>query len=133
MYNAAQMAVAYFEEECPELAKSINIYVLDSGNYTMSYGYKVIQAAEMAQKGVQAGEIVAFLKDWFSSVETYFSVYNLDFAKKSGRINSTAAFVGDVLGLRPIIRMMDTSNDVIDKVRGTKTLFPRLPRTRSRI
>ena len=38
--------------------------------------------------------------------------------KKSGRISAAAAFAGELLGLRPIISLIDGVTKVEDKVRG---------------
>ncbi len=46
--------------------------------------------------------------------------------KKSGRVPAAAAFVGEVLGLRPIISIIDGKTTVIEKVRGDKNLITRL-------
>ena len=76
--------------------------------------------------GADCKEILAYLDDYFSRAETYFSVYNLDFAKKSGRISVAAAFVGDMLGLRPIMSIIDGEIKIIEKVRGDKAVVPKL-------
>ncbi len=109
--------------------------MIDSLCYTYTYGYAVVQAAKQAEEGRSYEEILAYLDDYFSRAETYFSVYNLDFAKKSGRISVAAAFVGDMLGLRPIMSIIDGEIKIIEKVRGTKRWSPnwrRLPKKRRR-
>lgn len=127
MFAAANMAKDFFAEECPDLAEHTKITVIDSLCYTYTYGLGVVKAAQMAQEqGKSYGEIVDFLEDYFARVETYFSVYNLDFAKKSGRISVAAAFVGDMLGLRPIMSIIDGEIKIIDKVRGDKSVVPKL-------
>ena len=55
-----------------------------------------------------------------------FSVYTLDFAKKSGRISCAAAFVGEVLGLRPVFTIIDGEIKIIEKVRGDKNIVPKM-------
>lgn len=125
-HNAAVMARdAYFEAH-PEVRERLSIYVLDSLNYTGVYGYPVTEAAKMARRGVEAEEIVSYLQDWFASVEVWFAPYTLKYVKKSGRVSCAAAFVGEVLGLRPVIRIMDGVAETMDKVRGEKSIIPKL-------
>lgn len=126
MFAAANMGRDLFAEEYPDLAEKTKITVIDSLCYTYTYGYAVVQAAKQAEEGKSYEEILAYLDDYFSRVETYFSVYNLDFAKKSGRISVAAAFVGDMLGLRPIMSIIDGEIKIIEKVRGDKAVVPKL-------
>ena len=123
---SALMARDMFFQEVPEANGKVEIFVLDSKTYSMGYGYPVMEAAKMAEAGKELQEILDYLNAWFESVEIYLGCYSLKHAKKSGRINAAAAFVGDVLGLRPVIRMVDGSTKVIEKVRGDKNLVPHL-------
>ena len=126
MYTAALMARDTFFEEHPEAKGRIHIHILDSKTYSLAYAYALCCAAEMAEESRPVSEILVFLDNFLNSVETYFSVYSLDFAKKSGRISGAAAFVGDVLGLRPIMSIVDGDLKIIDKVRGDKNVVPQL-------
>lgn len=128
MFSAANLAVQMLAEEYPAAAARLTIEVLDSKNYTVSYGMKLVEAARLVQQGKTAAEITLWLREWFDSCEIYFTPFTLEFVKKSGRVNSTAAFVGDILGLRPVIRLMDTRNEVLEKIRGDKNIVPTLAR-----
>ena len=123
-FESAQMAAELFKKEEPELASKMCIQLIDSRSYCMGYGYAVIQAAKMLRQGATFEDTVSYIQEWVDSVEIYLACYTLDFAKKSGRISSTAAFVGELLGLRPVIRMVDGQNQVIEKVRGDKNVVP---------
>ncbi len=124
--DAAVLAAGMFYEEHPDAKDTMNIHVVDSLNYTLAYGYPVIQAAMKAQKGAAPKEILAYLEDWFASVEIYFAPYTLQFAKKSGRISCAAAFVGELVGLRPIISIINGEMKIVEKVRGDKSIIPAL-------
>ena len=123
-FNSALMAKQQFEQKHPDAA--MRVYVLDSKTYSYTYGYAAVEAAKKAQKGVPVKEILAYLEDWFNTVEVYATAYALDFAKKSGRVSSTAAFVGELLGLKPIITFIDGDNATPAKVRGDKAVVPAL-------
>lgn len=126
MNSAAHIAKDMFFEEHPDAKGLYNIHIIDSMTYTMGYGYPIIESAKMASNGVGVAKILKYLDDFFNSLEIYFSVYSLDFAKKSGRVSCTAAFVGEVLGLRPIISIIDGEIKIIGKVRGDKNVVPKL-------
>ncbi|WMJ23579.1 DegV family protein [Paludicola sp. MB14-C6] len=125
-YQSALLARDMFFEEHPSAKGEFQIHIIDSKTYTMAYGYAVIEAAKKAKKDAKSSEIVGFLEDWFDSVVVYFSPLKLDFAKKSGRISCAAAFVGELIGLKPIIRIMDGEMQILDKVRGEKAVAPAL-------
>lgn len=123
-FAAANMARDTWLAEHPGADKTI--HVVDSRNYTITYGYPLLEADKKITAGASLDEVLAYLDDWFSSVKIYYAPFTLKFAKKSGRISATAAFVGEMIGLRPIMRSMDNEMVIADKVRGDKALAPRL-------
>lgn len=123
MYDSATLALQLFKDEMGVKGEKIKIAVIDSKTYTLAYGIAVINAAKMAKQSDDAEKIVAYLKDWFDRVEIIFSVYSLDHVKKSGRVSVAAAFVGELIGLRPIISMVDGIPRIIDKVRSDKNVI----------
>ena len=122
MFESAVSAKKMFFEETPEAQGKLNITVLDSGSYTFGYGYPLTEASKMVKAGRPSAEIIDYLEDFFSTVELYFAAYSLEYAKKSGRIPAAAAFVGDMLGLRPVISIIDGKTAVVEKVRGDKNV-----------
>lgn len=124
-YNNALLARDEFYEESGNKDK-LRIHIVDSLNYTGVYGYPVMQAAMKASRGAKTDEILSYLEEWFSSAEVIFSAYTLEYTKRSGRISAAAAFAGELLGLRPIIRIRDGVSHVIEKVRGDKNIIPKL-------
>lgn len=128
-YNSALLAKEQFFEECPEAQGKFQIHVVDSLTYTAGYGYCVVEAAKKARKGCTSDEILAYLNDWLSCVEIYFAPYSLEQVKRSGRVSCAAAFMGELLGLRPLIQMVDGKSNVLEKIRGNKNIIPRLADT----
>ena len=77
----------------------------------------------MAAEGAQAQEIVDFIEDWLAHVHVVFAPLDLRFAKKSGRISAAAAFMGEALGLKPIMTFVDGESKILSKVRGEKNVI----------
>lgn len=115
-YNAARMARSQFAEERPD--SRMHIYVIDSHTYSMTYGYPLVQAAKKLAGGADVKTVLEYLEGVFARTEIVLAMYTLRFAKKSGRISAAAAFAGELLGLRPIISLIDGMTKVEDKVRG---------------
>ncbi|MCD8328793.1 MAG: DegV family protein [Ruminococcus sp.] len=123
-YNNAVIAKKDFFSKYKEREKDLNIHVIDSDNYTGVYGYAVVQAAIKANSGVPATQIIAFINDWLKSAYVLFACYNLKYAKKSGRISAAAAFAGELLGLKPILKISHGVSSILKKVRGEKAIIP---------
>lgn len=125
-YNNSVMAASDFFEENPQAKDKFHIYNIDSRSYTGAYGYPIVQGAIKAQKGASADEIAAYIKDWVDNCIIFFAPYTLKYARKSGRIPSAAAFAGEVMGLRPVMRIMDNKIVTESKVRGDKAIVPKI-------
>lgn len=125
-YQNALQARDEFYEDHPEARETFHIHLIDSGNYTMSYGWAVVQGAKMAADGAGAEEIVAYIRDAMARARVVFAPLDLRFAKKSGRVSAAAAFVGEALGLKPIMTFEDGESKILSKVRGEKNVIPAL-------
>lgn len=83
MGNAIQARDEFYEDH-PDAQDTFHIHIIDSKNYTMGYGWAVVQGAKMAAAGAQAGEIVDFIQDWVDHVRGDPSpLLTCRFAKKS--------------------------------------------------
>lgn len=111
--NIAKQAVA---EELPDL----KIYTIDSQNYTLAYGYPITEACRKLEEGQSAESVVAYLEDWARHTEAYVIGFDLRHMKKSGRISAAASFLGELMGLKPIIALYAGTTEVVKKARGEK-------------
>jgi len=126
-YNGATLAKKNFFNEHPDFADKFRIHIIDSLGYTLIYGYAVVEAAKLVQKGNDDVEgIIAFIEDWCNAAAAYFVPMTLKYARKSGRISAAAAFAGELLGLKPIIEMADGVSKTLEKIRGEKKVIPTL-------
>lgn len=124
--ESARLAAKTFFADNPGADGKFKIHTVDSRIYSIAYGHPIVEGAKMAREGKTADEILTYLYDFFESVEVYLACFTLDYAKKSGRITATAAFVGDVLGVRPIVSFIDGVTKIVTKVRGEKQLLQQL-------
>lgn len=123
-YNSACLAAQMFYEDHPEAEKTFRIRNIDGAGYTAMYGYAAVEGAKLAQQGEDADEVEAFMRDWVEHSAIYFVPYTLKYASKSGRIPSAAAFVGELVGLKPVMRIFDHKIVTDDKIRGEKKIIP---------
>jgi DegV family protein with EDD domain len=123
-FNNSKSAINSFFEEHSEAKGKINFYTIDARSYSVGYGYPVTVAAQKLIDGVSTKKIVEYLEDYMNRSIIYAGLYTLKYAAKSGRIPSAAAFIGDALGLKPLIRICDHEITTKDKVRGEKKIVP---------
>lgn len=125
-YDAAVMAQNLLEEERP--GHTLRIYLVDSHTYSFVYGWQVCEAARLLRNGAEMSYILNLLEEAFSSAEIILSAFSLKVMKKSGRISAAAAFAGELLGLRPVISLIDGKTKVEAKVRGDAAVPPAMIR-----
>lgn len=125
-YGNSVMAKDLFFDEHPEYEGKLNIYNIDGKGYSALYGAPVVNAAQMIKEGKAAADIADYLKNAIDTRRIYFGMYTLRYAGKSGRIPSAAAFVGDRLNLKPIMKISDNEITTGAKVRGESKLIPKI-------
>ena len=107
-YNNACVAAQEFE----------NVYVVDAKNLSTGSGLLVLAAAEMAQEGMEAQQIVEKLNDLADRVDASFVVDNLEYLVKGGRCSALAAIGANLLQLKPCISVKNGAMGVGKKYRG---------------
>ena len=121
-YNNAVKAMELLEEERP--GYTMKIQVIDSHTYSMPYGWYFCECARKVRNGGELASCVAELKQKLDCVEICLAAYSLKQMKKSGRISAAAAVMGELMGVRPIITLIDGKTKVESKVRGDDKVVP---------
>ena len=100
------------------------IICIDSLNASMGEGMLVIEAAKMANGGATATEIEEHILGVRKKVNQYVTVHSLDALKRAGRVKGSAAFFGNLMGVKPII-IADANGDqaAYKKVKGRQKSF----------
>ena len=100
------------------------IVCIDSLNASMGEGMLAIEAAKLANEGASATEIEAHILAIRKKVNQYVTVHSLDALKRAGRVKGSAAFFGNLMGVKPII-IADANGDqaAYKKVKGRQKSF----------
>lgn len=114
----AHAAAAQFREEHPD--SPLRIRIVDSHSYSVTYGLECCKAADMLAAGTSMDDVVAYLEDRFARLELVLTAYNLRIIRRSGRVSAAAAIAGDLLGIHPIITLIDGESHVVKKARGDR-------------
>ncbi len=115
----AKLAADNLKEELSDL----NVHVIDGRNYTLCYGYPVLEACKKLSEGQSVESVVSYLLDWASHTEAFIVGFELRHMKKSGRISAAASFLGELMGLKPLIMLYDEKTEVLKKARGEKAVI----------
>lgn len=111
-YQNALLAASEFPEG--------RIQVIDSETLCGGIALLVMKAAKAAEKGLNSIEIANMLKHTRSLVETQFVVDTLDYLYMGGRCSGMQNFIGSLLKIRPVLRLVDGSIIPTSKIRGKK-------------
>ena len=100
------------------------IICIDSLNASMGEGMLAIEAAKLANDGASATEIEAHILAIRKKVNQYVTVHSLDALKRAGRVKGSAAFFGNLMGVKPII-IADANGDqaAYKKAKGRQKSF----------
>ncbi|MCI8459103.1 MAG: DegV family protein [Clostridia bacterium] len=79
------------------------ITTVDTRNISMGSGMVTYFAAKMHNDGASDEEVAAFVRSFREKVQVYFTVDDLVYLKRGGRLSAVKAAIGTILNLKPII------------------------------
>ena len=121
--NTGSMIAAQLQEKYPDAI----IRCIDSTNCSLGEGLVAVYAAQLRNEGKSVDEIVAAVEEKKRYVNQFVTVGSLDMLKKAGRVKGSAAFFGNLLGVKPIIISDYNGQNVpIVKVKGRKASLDKL-------
>ena len=118
-------AVADVARTAAAETSSVPVTVFDSRSISLGTGFLVQTAAELAKAGHTVKEIVEKLEDQVKRTYVSAALDTLKFLKRSGRMNGVVSTIGELLDIKPILKMVDGVSG-IEKVRTHKRAVARL-------
>jgi DegV family protein with EDD domain len=116
-YHAAVSAAEELKSRYPER----KIAIIDTKAASLGEGLIVLYAAKLKERGLPLEKVVFLTEKKSESICQYFTVEDLKYLKKGGRISGTAALVGTMLHIKPILMGNNEGKIVLNhKVRGRK-------------
>lgn len=98
------------------------IVCVDSLNASMGEGMLAIEAAKINDGERSASEIADYVISQRKRVNEYCTVHSLDALRRAGRVKGSAAFFGNLMGVKPIIISdLDGEQAAFKKVKGRQT------------
>lgn len=119
-YETSVIAVNMVKEEY----KDARIYTVDSKCCSVEMGIAVKYMAMAAQNGKSYEEILKILEFCKTNTGVLFTVSDLKYLSRGGRLSKASAFIGNMLNIKPILSVTEDGRlEVIDKVRSSKKVF----------
>jgi DegV family protein with EDD domain len=98
-FGAAKLAAMELSEEYPER----KVYCVDSRSGCGGIGLAVYLAALKREEGADTETAYAYISDICTRLQSWFSVDDLFFLKRGGRLSSSTAIVGSLFMIKPIL------------------------------
>ncbi len=116
-YNTSQIVIRDLSEDYPDR----KIYGIDSLCASIGEGLLVLNAALLKQQGMNIDELRTWVEVNKGRSRHWFTVKDLFFLKRGGRISSIEAMVGTALKIRPVLSTDQAGKlTVVTKIRGTR-------------
>ena len=116
-YNCARIAGEELNEKYPDR----KIVVVDTLCASAGFGLILYLAVKKKEQGADIIELAEYVKNLVPNLCHWFTVDDLVYLKRGGRVSSAVALVGSVLGIKPVLHMDDEGHLInISKVRGRK-------------
>lgn len=121
-YSTSVVIRDQVKEDHPEL----DVVIIDTKGASLGQGLIVQEAARLRDAGKSRDEIVAALRILVDRVVSLFTVEDLDYLAKGGRVSKASAFIGGLLNIKPLLHVEDGKLVPIEKYRGRKKVFQRM-------
>ena len=116
-YQNAEVALRVVQVTHPDC----NIFPIDSLNATSGHGLLAMLAVKKRAEGLSASETATWLEQKKHTCLSLFTVDDLMYLHRGGRLSKLSAVAGSVLGIKPVLNVApDGTLKLKDKVRGRK-------------
>ena len=121
--HSAALAAAELTGKYP----GAEIMTIDTYAASLGEGLLVLEAAELLRQGMSCREAGARILELRPHMCQFFTVDDLQYLKRGGRISGAAALVGTMLGIKPVLRGDETGHIVAcGKARGSRRAYAEL-------
>lgn len=113
--NSAEMAANELRDEYPDR----KLITIDTLSASAGQGLMLYYAVEKKKAGAGIEENAQYIREMIPKLAHWFTVEDLVYLKRGGRVSAAAAFAGGVLGIKPVLHVDDDGHLInMMKVRG---------------
>ncbi|WP_088292049.1 DegV family protein [Bacillus mycoides] len=114
------------KEEVKETYTDLDLEIIDTKCASLGQGIVVLEAAKMAKEGASKEEILNRVAFLMNHMEHIFTVADLQYLVRGGRLSKVAGFIGGLLNIKPILNVDEGKLVPLEKVRGKKKVLSRI-------
>jgi DegV family protein with EDD domain len=123
--SSSLSAIVNVAQGAAQETSSVPVTVIDSRQLSLGTGFLVETAAKLAQADSKVPEILAALNEQIKRTHVFAALDTLQFLRRSGRMNSVVSTIGELLQIKPFLKMYD-GNASTERVRTRKHAMNRL-------
>lgn len=112
-----------------DMAGSDRIFIVDSKSATFGLALLVYEAIRLRDTGAAVKDIYDHLMTLRENVKFYAAVDTLKYLKMGGRLSASAAIIGGMLNVKPLVSIIGGEVKSVGKVRGQKAALAHLADT----
>ncbi|MBQ6293024.1 MAG: DegV family protein [Lachnospiraceae bacterium] len=115
--DSARVALRMLAEDHPD----VKAFVVDTKGAALGEGFVALEAARLRDQGLSIEEAVEKLEDYSRRMCNVFTVDDLMYLKRGGRLSNAAAWIGTILNIKPLLKG-DADGKIVAfaKIRGRK-------------
>ena len=108
------------------LGDGAQVEVIDSALASLPMTLGVLEAAQAAEKSDDYRSLAQQVRESLPRYHAFFMLDTLDYLQKGGRIGKAQAFVGSMLSVKPILRILDGEVHPLERPRNRQRATRRL-------
>lgn len=118
-YETSYLIIKELKKKFPD----VNMGIIDTKGGSLGSGLIALQGALAAKKGESFDNIIKNSKQASENIEHIFSINDLSWLLKGGRISKSSEIIGRTLNIKPILEVRDGKMEVVKKARGRKKML----------
>lgn len=124
--SGTYQSAVLIQNEVRETYPQLDLEIIDTKCASLAQGIIVLEAAKMAKEGMTKEEILKRVHFLTNHMEHIFTVSDLQYLVRGGRLSRTAGFIGGLLNINPILHIQDGKAVPFEKIRGQKKVINRI-------
>ncbi|QFF98229.1 DegV family protein [Psychrobacillus glaciei] len=121
-YNTAVM----MKEQLMETYPHLKLTIIDSKCASLGIGLLIKEAVRLRDEGLSLPMMEEKIRFSAMHMEHLFTVEDLDYMARGGRVSKASAFIGGLLNIKPLLHVEEGKLVPIEKIRGRKKVVKRI-------
>lgn len=116
----------FVRENVKERYPDLDLEIIDTKAASGGFGSIVFQVAKLAKEGKTKEELIEAANFYIDNIQQIFTVDDMEYLLRGGRVTRTQAFVGGLLNIKPVLHVEDGKLVPLEKVRGKNKVLRKM-------